>query len=79
MPSYDSKGTLIHCAAKQVEDYLEAYATYFHLRPHFRLSTTVKSVSRDDEGEGRWRLDSKDGLVNGLIKLLWPLVPILNV
>ncbi|PTB44171.1 hypothetical protein M441DRAFT_186554 [Trichoderma asperellum CBS 433.97] len=50
-------GTPIHCAAKLVEDYLEAYASHFNLRPHFRLSTTVRSVSREDEGEGRWRLD----------------------
>lgn len=55
--SYNSKGTPIYCAAKQVEDYLEAYASHFNLGPHFRLSTTVRLIARDGEGEGRWRLD----------------------
>ncbi|KAL7924775.1 hypothetical protein ACQKWADRAFT_319316 [Trichoderma austrokoningii] len=54
---YCSKGTPIYCGAKGVEDYLEAYASHFNLRPHFRLSTTVTSISRDGRGEGSWRLD----------------------
>lgn len=41
-----------------MEDYLEAYVDHFHLKPHFRLCTTVKSISRDQD-DGRWKLDIK--------------------
>ncbi|KAL7817425.1 flavin monooxygenase-like protein [Trichoderma aethiopicum] len=51
-------GTPTFCTAKHVEDYLEAYVDHFHLRPHFRLCTTVKSISRDQD-DGRWKLDIK--------------------
>jgi dimethylaniline monooxygenase (N-oxide forming) len=42
-----------------VEDYLEAYADHFDLRPHFRLSTSIKSISKEDD-DGRWRLDFEE-------------------
>jgi dimethylaniline monooxygenase (N-oxide forming) len=51
------KGTPIYCDAKEVEEYLEAYASHFNLRSHFRLSTTVSSISWDGKCTGRWRLD----------------------
>ncbi|KAL5086630.1 hypothetical protein Trisim1_008882 [Trichoderma cf. simile WF8] len=49
-------GTSTFCTAKEVESYLEAYVEHFDLRPHFRLATSVRSISRED-GDGRWRLD----------------------
>lgn len=50
------QGTPTFCTAKQVEDYLEAYVDHFDLRPHFCLSTSIESVSREED-DGRWRLD----------------------
>ncbi|KAL7951736.1 flavin monooxygenase-like protein [Trichoderma barbatum] len=49
-------GTPAFCTAKEVEDYLEAYVEHFDLSPHFYLSTSVKSISREEK-DGRWRLD----------------------
>jgi dimethylaniline monooxygenase (N-oxide forming) len=42
-----------------VQDYLEAYVDHFHLRPHFRLSTVVTSISRDQDS-GRWRVNIEE-------------------
>ncbi|ETR98328.1 FAD/NAD(P)-binding domain-containing protein [Trichoderma reesei RUT C-30] len=52
-------GTPTFCTAKHVQDYLEAYVDHFHLRPHFRLSTVVTSISRDQDS-GRWRVNIEE-------------------
>lgn len=49
----------MHPTAKQVEDYLIAYAEKFDLLRHIQLETEVTKIERDS-GRNKWRVHIRD-------------------
>nr|OQO16618.1 hypothetical protein B0A51_14119 [Rachicladosporium sp. CCFEE 5018] len=48
----------LYPSAKQIQDYFELYAEHFNLNKHIQLSSSVISITRDDE-QRRWIVTTK--------------------